>query len=492
MALMVPEIGRFVVELKIVDAPGRASSRTTTIDVGRALRHVSDGFRHGGCRAQPRAAHADIPSHDALATQTRRPPAYPSEIEREIDHAQQRGALQKVVVPPCPALLVRLRRALATAEPDLDEVAAVATSDVAMAATLLRWANGPMLAGLQPVQTVGRAMYRLGLERTAAVMTSFLARHAIPADAQPAALLGTFGRARLAMVSRASCQGFRSTWRTPSGLFSHVGMVVLMQGLPGYGGTLAEAAARFDHSFIETGNANHRTDHAVVGALVGAAVATGAFGHDRDPAPPRAGGAGRQARRRRGARWSPPAWWPSSWCAATRPAAGTRMAPARRRRTPVAGRLGRRRGALAAGLAPCSGRPEPRRATRADTLRAPCATSSCSTRPHLPEPRFVRGLPAPGVRRAPALAARDGTQPGRVPRPPLGGAAGRRARNWRTTSAPTRGPGLRAQRHDRGQHRRPLARAAAGRRGGRDRPRIRRLRDHLRTPVPRAARTSAG
>ncbi|MET0519356.1 MAG: HDOD domain-containing protein, partial [Burkholderiaceae bacterium] len=52
------------------------------------------------------------------------------------------------------------------------------------------------------------------------------------------------------------------------GLFLHVGMAVLMQSVRGYGGTLVEAGARIDRPFIATENANHRTDHAVVGALV--------------------------------------------------------------------------------------------------------------------------------------------------------------------------------------------------------------------------------
>jgi HD-like signal output (HDOD) protein len=52
------------------------------------------------------------------------------------------------------------------------------------------------------------------------------------------------------------------------GLFCHVGVPVMLQGLRGYAGTMMEAAARIDRPYIATENANHRTDHAVVGALV--------------------------------------------------------------------------------------------------------------------------------------------------------------------------------------------------------------------------------
>ncbi|MFM7532451.1 MAG: HDOD domain-containing protein, partial [Rubrivivax sp.] len=62
-------------------------------------------------------------------------------MAREIDHQRQRGALRQVVIPPCPEELVRLREALQASEPDLTEVARIASSDVAMAAVLLRNAN---------------------------------------------------------------------------------------------------------------------------------------------------------------------------------------------------------------------------------------------------------------------------------------------------------------------------------------------------------------
>jgi len=42
----------------------------------------------------------------------------------------------------------------------------------------------------------------------------------------------------------------------------------MVQSLKGYPSTMVEAAARIDRSYVATENANHRTDHAVVGGLV--------------------------------------------------------------------------------------------------------------------------------------------------------------------------------------------------------------------------------
>lgn len=192
-----------------------------------------------------------------------------SAIEREIDHARQRGPLRQIVVPPCPELLTRLQAAMAAAEPDLNEVARIADADVAMAATLIRNANGARHAGMAPVASAGQAMNRLGLRETAALMSAFLARHAIPVNSP---LLTGFWdhatrRARTMTWIAAQLPGLSGELAHSYGLFCHVGQPVLMQSVRGYSGTMVEASARKDRSVIDTENANHRTDHAVVGAL---------------------------------------------------------------------------------------------------------------------------------------------------------------------------------------------------------------------------------
>jgi HD-like signal output (HDOD) protein len=191
-------------------------------------------------------------------------------IADEIDHARSRGPLQHIAVPPAPELLVRLQVAMKAAEPDLNEVARIAGSDVAMAATLLRNANGPLFGASQPAQTVGQAMNRLGVRQTAAIMTGFLARHALPVDSRHLHRFWERSSQRadvMALIAR-QLPGLSEDVAHTYGLFCHVGLPVLLQSVRGYGSTLVEAAARIDRPFISTENANHRTDHAVVGALV--------------------------------------------------------------------------------------------------------------------------------------------------------------------------------------------------------------------------------
>ncbi len=191
-------------------------------------------------------------------------------IGRALDHARTRGPLQQILIPPCPDLLARLQQALAAREPDLGEVARIAASDVAMSATLIRAASGAAFAGFAPAQTVGQAMTRLGLEQTAAVMTAFLTQRAIPADARHLQRFWERSTQRALAMDLLARQlpGMSPDVAYTFGLFAHVGQPVMLQSLRGYAGTMVEAQARRDRSFVQTENANHRTDHAVVGALV--------------------------------------------------------------------------------------------------------------------------------------------------------------------------------------------------------------------------------
>jgi len=127
---------------------------------------------------------APIAAHSAPATPASAPKASAlnQKIAADLDRQRNSGPLNQITIPPCPQLLLRLKAALAEAEPDLQEISRVANSDVAMAATLLRNANSARYAADQPVRTVGQAMNRLGLEVTATVLTEVLLRQAFRAD----------------------------------------------------------------------------------------------------------------------------------------------------------------------------------------------------------------------------------------------------------------------------------------------------------------------
>jgi HD-like signal output (HDOD) protein len=193
-----------------------------------------------------------------------------AEINRELDQARDTGPVRDIIIPPCPELLTELQRAVSRGDPDPAEIAQIAGADVAMAAALIRVANSALYTRKRPVQTVAEAVAMLGVGQTVSILTGFLARNAIRVNSP---LLEHFwessSRRSLAMayIARQLFSVDPEVAQT-CGLFCHVGIPVMMQGVKGYSGTLTEAMARQDRTFTQTENAAHRTDHAVVGAIV--------------------------------------------------------------------------------------------------------------------------------------------------------------------------------------------------------------------------------
>jgi len=192
------------------------------------------------------------------------------DLNRELDAARDAGPVKDIVIPPCPQLLVQLQNELAQADPNPSRVADIAGGDVAMAAALIKIANSSLYARREPVNSVAQAIAMLGVKPTATILTGFLLRSAIRIDPT---LIEHFWesstRRSLAMAHIArQMYGLDVEVAKTCGLFFHVGIPVMLQGVRGYSGTLVEALARQDRTFIQTENAAHRTDHAVVGAIV--------------------------------------------------------------------------------------------------------------------------------------------------------------------------------------------------------------------------------
>lgn len=192
------------------------------------------------------------------------------DIVKEIDQAQSQGPLRGMTIQPCPAALTELRTEVNKSDPSPQVVARIAGADVALAASLLRVANSPFYARSRPTSTVSEAISLLGVNQTVTILTGFLLRSSMKTQSP---LLERFWdtSTRRALVMGYLAKQMYSV--SPDightfGLFSHVGIPVMMQGLKGYESTLVDAMTHPERSFVEIENAAHRTDHAIVGAMV--------------------------------------------------------------------------------------------------------------------------------------------------------------------------------------------------------------------------------
>jgi HD-like signal output (HDOD) protein len=192
------------------------------------------------------------------------------EINQELELARNQGPVRTIVIPPCPELLTELQVEMRNEDPDPLVIGRIAGADVAMAAALIRIANSPIYARSRAARTVAEAIAMLGVGQAVSVLTGFLTRTTIRVNSPLVEhFWETSTRRSLAMayIARQLYEVDTDVAQT-CGLFCHVGIPIMLQGLSGYSGTLAEALARQDRSFTQTENAVHRTDHAVVGAIV--------------------------------------------------------------------------------------------------------------------------------------------------------------------------------------------------------------------------------
>lgn len=193
-----------------------------------------------------------------------------ADIDREIETARAEGPLKDIVIQPCPALLSDLRVEVNRDDPEPATIARIASRDVAMAAALIKVANSPIYARSRPAATVAEAVALLGISQTVSILTGFLLRETIQVKSP---LLEHFWetstRRAYAMgyIAR-QMYGVNADIAHTCGLFCNVGIPVMLQGIKGYEATLSHALAQTDKTVTEVENEAHRTDHAVVGAIV--------------------------------------------------------------------------------------------------------------------------------------------------------------------------------------------------------------------------------
>lgn len=191
-------------------------------------------------------------------------------IDQDIRKVRSLPAVRAIVIPPCPEALLRLQAIVQEREPDMGALDQLVSSDVALAAAVMRLANSAAFRLEQPVQTVGMALTVIGLQPAVELLTSFITRQALQVRSP---LLEHFWESSQRRAIACEHIGSQLYSLPPGlgysfGLFCHVGMPVLMKAVRGYSSTVTEALARKDRTFTQTENANHRTDHAVVGAIV--------------------------------------------------------------------------------------------------------------------------------------------------------------------------------------------------------------------------------
>lgn len=180
------------------------------------------------------------------------------------------GLIKGIPIPPRPVVVQQMQEEMALAEPDMRRIAQIIGRDVGLTVALLKTVNSPLYGLSRRADSVEQAVGLIGLKQLGILVTALAMRSLIKGDANT---LGRFydtsarraqGMARIAKVTGV----VNATLAQTFGLFCDVGIPLLMGRFPTYTQTLGRANADTERSFTAVEQAEHNTDHALIGALM--------------------------------------------------------------------------------------------------------------------------------------------------------------------------------------------------------------------------------
>lgn len=103
-------------------------------------------------------------------------------MEQDVHRLDQEAdrIVREIGIPPCPAILTKLLKEVRQDDPDYNKASKLISSDVSLAASMLKTVNSPFFGLRTKATSVNQAMQLLGLRNTVEIMTGLLLRQAFP------------------------------------------------------------------------------------------------------------------------------------------------------------------------------------------------------------------------------------------------------------------------------------------------------------------------
>jgi HD-like signal output (HDOD) protein len=181
------------------------------------------------------------------------------------------SALRDNRIPPCPIALERIAQEMGRPDPDIRHLTQIITSDVGLAAGLVKLANSPYFGAQRRVASVSEALILLGLDTASQAVACIALAEAFPnmrsmerfwdASAQIASLSGW-------IASEKQWPGVRPQEAYTYGLFRDCGIAVLLQHFPDYTRILQSANSEQVRTFTDIEDDLLPTNHVVMGAMM--------------------------------------------------------------------------------------------------------------------------------------------------------------------------------------------------------------------------------
>jgi len=189
---------------------------------------------------------------------------------RDIDPGDIEQVFNSVDIPSCPSIVTEVLLEAQRDEPDLNRLTALFAKDPGMSAVVIKLANSAMFGGRNPVESVRRALERLGTRNAVSVVLAAGLRATL--EGQSPELVERFWRRAASLATATGLIARKLYGVSPDsaylyGLFRDAAVPVLMRRFPDYGEKI-DAAARCEMTRIEAEHAHFPYSHAVIGFLL--------------------------------------------------------------------------------------------------------------------------------------------------------------------------------------------------------------------------------
>jgi len=189
---------------------------------------------------------------------------------RDIDPGDIAQVFNSVDIPSCPSIVSEVLLEAQRDEPDLNRLTGLFAKDPGMSAVVIKLANSAMFGGRYPVESVRKALERLGTRNVVSVVLAAGLRATL--EGQSPELVERFWRRAASLATASGLIARKLYGVSPDsaylyGLFRDAAVPVLMRRFPDYGEKI-DAAARSEMTRIEAENAHFPYSHAVIGFLL--------------------------------------------------------------------------------------------------------------------------------------------------------------------------------------------------------------------------------
>jgi HD-like signal output (HDOD) protein len=178
--------------------------------------------------------------------------------------------IRELGIPPCPTVLTRLLKEMRQDEPDFAAIAKLISSDVGLAAAMLKTVNSPFFGLRTKATSVQQALSLLGLRNVVQIVTGALLKMAFPESGDD---LDHFwersaGIAQVAARLAKPLAGLDRDDVYTFALFRDCGIPLMMRKYPKYSGFLRDDLATAIRPFTQVEQALFKMDHARVGSAL--------------------------------------------------------------------------------------------------------------------------------------------------------------------------------------------------------------------------------